>query len=259
VILDEYVKNRDVWRCPSAKVEYAASFILPGPDFLQALKTSEGSWGQVGDWNFGFGICMRTFPPGWGGAVTDSIVQQRLGGPNAGFASVEQTAQKAFVASIGTNYGVTDGRGLHTGAKLAAVEDPVKYVACADCGVVDYVGEVTKLAYPELCCVECSWFLTSEADRAADPDWYVPGCVEYHASPDWAADPARKKMSTRHLGGVNVGFLDGHASWINSTALLNRYLEDDIDGVGTQCIGFTREMASAYCGFDWGADYPFLP
>ncbi len=259
VVLDEYVKNREVWRCPSAKVEYAAGFILPGPDWLQTLRDNEGSWGQVDGWNFGFGVCMRTFPSGWGGAVTDSILQQRLGGSNVGFASVEQTAHKAFVASIGTNYGITNGRDLHTGVKLAAVNDPVNYVIVADCGVVDYVGEVTKLAYPEMCCVECSWFLSSEADRAADPDTYIPGCVEFHASPEWAADNDRKKMSTRHLGGVNIGYLDGHASWINSTALLNRYLEGDLDGMGIQCVGFTQEMASDSCGFEWGEGYPFLP
>ena len=31
VILDEYIKNRDVWRCPSAKLSTGATFILPYP------------------------------------------------------------------------------------------------------------------------------------------------------------------------------------------------------------------------------------
>jgi len=258
VVLDEYVKNRDVWRCPSAKVEYAAGFILPGPDFLQALRDGEGSWGKIGGWNFGFGICMRTYPPGWGGEVTDSIVQQRLGGASAGYAATDATAQKAFVASIGTNY--SSNHKLNTGVKLAEVQDPVNYVIVADCGVVDFVGEPTKLAYPEMCCVECSpTWPPSDATKAADPDYYIPGCAEFHANAEWAADPDRKKMSTRHLGGVNIGYLDGHASWINSTALLNRYIEDEIDGLDTACFGFTEAQADLVCGPGAWPGAPWLP
>jgi len=32
VVFDEYVKNRDVWRCPSAKLETSAGFIYGLPD-----------------------------------------------------------------------------------------------------------------------------------------------------------------------------------------------------------------------------------
>jgi prepilin-type N-terminal cleavage/methylation domain-containing protein/prepilin-type processing-associated H-X9-DG protein len=259
VIFDEYVKNRDVWRCPSAKVEYAAAFILPGPDFVQALRDGEGSWGKVGSWNYGIGICMRTFPPGWGGAVTDSIVQQRIGGSSAGYAGVDSAAQKVFAASIGTNY--SSNHKLNTDLKLVEVEDPVKYVVVADCGVVDFVGEPTKLAYPEMCCVECApmgWTPSDQA-KADDPDWYIPGCAEYHANQDWASDQERKKMSTRHLGGVNVGYLDGHAAWSNSTALLSRYLEGEVDGLDTACMGFTYDMAYQTCGSYADASWPWLP
>ncbi|NIR01445.1 MAG: prepilin-type N-terminal cleavage/methylation domain-containing protein, partial [Gemmatimonadales bacterium] len=37
VILDEYVKNRDVWQCPSAKMTGGALIILPGPDWFSYL------------------------------------------------------------------------------------------------------------------------------------------------------------------------------------------------------------------------------
>jgi prepilin-type N-terminal cleavage/methylation domain-containing protein len=45
VILDEYIKNRDVWRCPSAKMQAGATFILPGQDWLRHMQATEGAWG----------------------------------------------------------------------------------------------------------------------------------------------------------------------------------------------------------------------
>ncbi|NIQ98931.1 MAG: hypothetical protein GTN78_01830, partial [Gemmatimonadales bacterium] len=82
VILDEYVKNRDVWQCPSAKVQGGANFILPGPDWLGHLQNNEGAWGDgaeiLGPW------CITSWPPGWGGEVTDSIAQQRLAAAGTG-------------------------------------------------------------------------------------------------------------------------------------------------------------------------------
>jgi len=37
VILDEYIKNRDVWRCPSAKLMAGAGFINPDADWFSYL------------------------------------------------------------------------------------------------------------------------------------------------------------------------------------------------------------------------------
>ena len=260
VILDEYVKNRDVWMCPSAKVITYAAFILPGPDWLGYLKATEGSggWGKSAGGMWGMGICMKSWPPGWGGDVTDSIVQGRIGGPNIAYTTLQESMTKPFAMGISTNYSA--GQHLHTDLKLAAVADPVRYVICGESGVVDFAGEPTKLAYPELCCVECVAYSTpSDATKAKYPEYFVPGCAEYHASPDWARDPDRKKMATRHLGGVNVGYLDGHASWINSTALLNGYLEGEITGLETQCAGFTEADVEAYCGKDFASTKPWLP
>src|SRR5512143_1336760 len=42
VIFDEYIKNREVWQCPSAGMTHGASFIYPVPDWLQFLKNNEG-------------------------------------------------------------------------------------------------------------------------------------------------------------------------------------------------------------------------
>ena len=77
VVLDEYIKNRDVWRCPSAKVLLGPGVIVPniGPGgWFGYLQSHEGEWGRESLLQ----PCLVTYPPGWGGDVTDSIAQGRL-------------------------------------------------------------------------------------------------------------------------------------------------------------------------------------
>jgi prepilin-type N-terminal cleavage/methylation domain-containing protein len=47
VIFDEYVRNRDVWRCPSAKFEASQWWIVPnyGRGYLEYLEATHGIWG----------------------------------------------------------------------------------------------------------------------------------------------------------------------------------------------------------------------
>ena len=83
VILDDYIKNRDVWRCPSAKVENGAAFIIGIglPDYLERWKSTEGMWGRNADDLSG--PCSIAWPNGWGGVVTDSIEQRRIAAQGA--------------------------------------------------------------------------------------------------------------------------------------------------------------------------------
>jgi len=48
LVLDEYVKNRDVWKCPSAKVEGGAGNISPGGDWFHVFVANEPSVRQSG-------------------------------------------------------------------------------------------------------------------------------------------------------------------------------------------------------------------
>jgi len=58
-------------------------------------------------------------------------------------------------------------------------------------------------------------------------------------------DPNLRKPYARHLGGVNLGHLDGHAAWINSEALIARYADGEIGGLYSNGPWST-------CGFyDW--------
>jgi len=247
VILEEYVKNRDVWTCPSAKTESGALFILPGQNWLGTLRSRLGEWGSDGSISMGVGPCTTSWPPGWGGVITDSIAQQEIGMPWAtALADYSNEAHKGFRNSIQVN-------AHQVGRKLVAVNDPVRFVILGDAGVQahDSVGPAHMLAYPEICCVGCSGILgiAWSGDLACpDGSGCDPDCFALHATYAWASDPDRKRASTRHLGGVNVGFLDGHASWINSEALIARFDEGELEGLFWNCAGSSREGYTALCG-----------
>jgi len=71
VVLDEYIKNREVWKCPSAR--NTATFQIMNPflnskgtdDWFLRYKESQSDCPR-------FRTCNNPFPTGWGGAVTDS-------------------------------------------------------------------------------------------------------------------------------------------------------------------------------------------
>jgi prepilin-type N-terminal cleavage/methylation domain-containing protein/prepilin-type processing-associated H-X9-DG protein len=244
VILDEYMKNRDVWRCPSGKVEGGATWIMPGGDWFTYMLVYDAEWGpgasDSDDWVVG--PCFWSWPPGWGGDVTDSYLQRRLVVSELGTGSA---AAKAFVQTVGTQW--------TGGMKMVEVEDPVNFVICGDSGVSAEDSNVGIAAYPDLCALECGncagwvdWEIAGGADCCGDGPWQLYAPIDG----SFLRDPELRKPYTRHLGGVNLGFLDGHASWINSTALINRVAEGDLDGLDSW--GPTSDDRSGWgypCGF----------
>ena len=212
VVLDEYVKNRDVWRCPSAKVVGGAGSIVPVTDYFTYWKEWEGTWGREGSANGDLGPCYPAWPSGWGGEVTDSCLQDRLATSWLGQGG---SAVKAFQQSIGTME--------CQDVKLASVDDTANYVITGDMGVQCDDSSWAMLAYPDLCNLECSTACSSAdwelcASTAAD-------CGLYYNAPNNGAflrNPELVKRFARHLGGTNVGFLDGHAQWMNSQTLIQR-------------------------------------
>jgi prepilin-type processing-associated H-X9-DG protein len=245
VLLDEYTKNRDVWRCPSAKMECGAFFIVPYADWFGYLKSTMGQWGLDG-----IGLCNWSSPPGWGGAVTDSVVQQRLGVSRASDAAAGGD-QKAFVQSIGTSSAAWN-------QKLAAIDDVASFVICADAGGRDDTDSISILAYPDICCAECAGFnYSSWGWPTYDANWdrtcpngdWCPECSSLHADIKWTKDPARRKAATRHLGGSNLGYLDGHASWMDSQRIISRFAEGEFSGgVDHWCTSGSRARYTESCG-----------
>ena len=225
VVFDEYVKNRDVWRCPSAKMEGGAAEIIPGPDWLRIWQDNEAFWtANTGSW----GPCYFGFPPGWGGDVTDSFAQDRMASSASGSnAAKGEIANKCFRQSIGTN--------ARPGLKMVEVQNPASYLICADAGAgaQDLSFAVALVAWPDICSIGCShedWYWADWEGCAAD----AGGCGLYNLAPYGGAfvyDRNLLKPYTRHLGGSNIGYLDGHASWIAAEQLLSRVADGDIEGI----------------------------
>jgi prepilin-type N-terminal cleavage/methylation domain-containing protein/prepilin-type processing-associated H-X9-DG protein len=245
VVLDEYVKNRDVWRCPSAKMVTGASWILPGPDWFSYIRTREGQWGTGFP---GVGPCWFTYPPGWGGTITDSLIQgvpatyeAGARGPGAG---------GAFEMTIGVHEGTTHE------VKPSQVADAASFTICGDGGSNPQDNNLGTQAYPDLCNLECA------NPVCCGPDWQnCPGaaessacaaCILLHAPGDgsFLRDPNLRKPYARHLGGVNLGFLDGHAAWVNSESVISRFAAGTLTGLDVW-------GPTSTCGF--AQDYPGVP
>jgi prepilin-type N-terminal cleavage/methylation domain-containing protein/prepilin-type processing-associated H-X9-DG protein len=204
VILDEYVKNRDVWRCPSARLQGGAHWIVPGNypgGWLGYLKATEGEWGSTSP---GGGPCNTAWPPGWGGEVTDSILQQIAARDNTGAAK-----NKAFVQSIMLTEDLR-------GSKLSQFQNSVWTVIAGDGGGVNFTVQINSLVLPDYCFPGC-WGGDCNA-----PDWTAPDCVgqDCSAPPEWSKDTSLRSSHGRHLGGSNIGFLDGHAAWMSQGSII---------------------------------------
>jgi len=219
VIYDPYIRNRDVWRCPSARLMGGAMFIVGWPDWFSYIRHYEGQWG------YGTAFCVKdgVFPAGWGGDVTDTMLQGRMA--NEYFGGVRSSAAGgAFVQSYAMNFAFREN-------KLAWVDDPAAYVAVHDSGgCVDYSAP-GHVAYPDMCAAECNseWCAWADWENCAQ---YCPEFI-YNLPPSdgrYARDPTLMNQFTRHLGGSNIGFLDGHARWWPARSWVNAVIEEGHKG-----------------------------
>jgi prepilin-type N-terminal cleavage/methylation domain-containing protein/prepilin-type processing-associated H-X9-DG protein len=203
VILDEYVKNREVWNCPSARWMEGFDIVFDpgGPDGWAHWFADHPFSGWDGQYLYH--PCMTYFPTGWGGTVTDSVTQfsevSYLGG---GYDSVE--------GQFGGSIGVKES--YSTGVKTSQINDPARYVVCGDSTSPQMWN--ARLDAWQVCTVQgcadwvnCSWS-------------QVCGISQDNFQQFWT-DASYRSKYTRHLGGINIGFADGHASWMNSEAYMN--------------------------------------
>jgi prepilin-type N-terminal cleavage/methylation domain-containing protein/prepilin-type processing-associated H-X9-DG protein len=209
VILDEYVKNRDVYTCPSARASGVHGITNPeGMDWWKRVNMVDPlTWGS-----YGVGQCSDPYPPGWGGATTDSILQ---GGADA-------TGSGAFLNSINT----IEMREV----KTSQMDDPAKFVVCGDTSVGRRIENPLEVAYPDayamcgaspnsLSCCGGNWVDWANCSWSQDC-----GASKYL---NYGDTEVRKQYGhARHLGGSNVGFGDGHAAWYNSEDILSNYAPD---------------------------------
>jgi len=229
VLLDEYLKNRDVWRCPSARTETGAHIITPGPDWFGHTVANAALLGEGGDQ-----VCVASpvFPPGWGGAVTDSWSQLKTAG---GWAIAEATGRESVAEQAPFRQSISTNSTVLRDMKMVEIDDPVKWVVCGDAGARWESMTPGLLAYPDLCNVECAnWWCSGSwiGDPACQPSIQA-GCPErwecyvaFHADPTMLKDQSLLAKRTRHLGGTNIGFADGHAAWWNSARLLDTWADE---------------------------------
>jgi prepilin-type N-terminal cleavage/methylation domain-containing protein/prepilin-type processing-associated H-X9-DG protein len=201
VILDEYIKNRDVWNCPSAKWMEGFDIVWDpgGPDGWAHWMAAHPFSGWDGQYLYH--PCETYFPTGWGGTVTDSVTQfievSYLGG---GYTQAEGT--------FGGSIGVTEG---NTDLPLSQVNDAANFVVCGDSASPQMW--TARLDVWQVCAVQgcadwqnCAW--TQEC--GISPDNYKR----------FWTDPSYRTRYTRHMGGSNFGFADGHARWWQAEAYL---------------------------------------
>jgi prepilin-type N-terminal cleavage/methylation domain-containing protein/prepilin-type processing-associated H-X9-DG protein len=240
VILDEYIKNRDVWNCPSAKLINGATFICPGPNWFYWYGYYLGTWGRDGNGN---GACDAAYPPGWGGSITDSFVQ---GLATPSFGSTGNATQGAFIQTIAHN----DCYGLST----SAIDDPAAYVVCGDGGNQVYDMSPGMTPFPDLCNLECGQAYCGWVDWANCADWAASCGLYNHAPMDGSLlkDPQLRKPYARHLGGSNLGFMDGHAKWMGAEAIVTACRDHTLEGL-------EPEGPNSQCWPGWYDDNPGIP
>jgi prepilin-type N-terminal cleavage/methylation domain-containing protein/prepilin-type processing-associated H-X9-DG protein len=227
VILDEYVKNRDVYRCPSARNVATPEVIYPYPDWFRTFTET---------WTCS---CLSTWPRGWGGTVTDSAGADCTKWASAATGAPEMTIQLA------------EGIQENWGKSLSSVSDVTQYIVVAEWGNRYPWWGAEMIAYPELCKTKWGYSVfkspTSgcvvhcDQNNAGQPIDGVCG-IAYSKLQQFWTDPSMRKRFARHLGGNNYGFADGHAQWMDADAFLafagnwkdpNRWMET---GVYCQCL-----------------------
>jgi prepilin-type N-terminal cleavage/methylation domain-containing protein/prepilin-type processing-associated H-X9-DG protein len=201
VIFDEYVKSRDVWRCPSMKVAptfMSPFFIVPDYDggWWKYLQNHVGEWGT----HKVCSPCGYAYPPGWGGTTTDSIVQQKMASPNAyvWITGAGEASEGSFDPGIGCYEG-------SSGVKTSSMNDTANYVMCGDNGNQPILGGTDgNLFYP--CRQGCGadWSNCTQTSNCS---------ISVDDVDKFANDPSFRAKYSRHMGGSNYGFADGHAKW----------------------------------------------
>jgi prepilin-type N-terminal cleavage/methylation domain-containing protein/prepilin-type processing-associated H-X9-DG protein len=203
VILDEYIKNRDVWNCPSATWMEGFDVVYdPGGAYGWARWFAAHPFSGW-DGEYLYHPCMGYFPTGWGGTVTDSVTQF----VEVSYLGVGYTqANGVFGGSIGTE------EGNDVGLKVSQINNASNFVVCGDSASQQMW--TARLDVWQVCAVGgcADW---------QNCDWTRTCGISADVAKQFWSDPSFRSKYTRHLGGSNFGFADGHAKWWNAEAYIN--------------------------------------
>jgi prepilin-type N-terminal cleavage/methylation domain-containing protein/prepilin-type processing-associated H-X9-DG protein len=245
IVLDEYIKNRDVWRCPSARIMHGPIWILGPPrdggPWWHRLQEDEGQWGK----NQPYMLCQSPYPPGWGGSVTDSLLQDQL----ASTRSNETGANGVFMSGYAQPRSLWD-------LSTSAMQDAATWIVVGEYGIrgwMDWPG-MTQFAYSDLCKTSSGQVYAELQGCSCCVDWSncpdSRNCSYVPALKFWT-DSSIRSQYTRHLGGSNLGFADGHAKWYASEAMLQSRSDCPLYtpfNDGTMAIGSPQTCGVYCCG-----------
>jgi len=215
VVLEGYVRDREVWRCPDTRIYNGASMIVAIPAdgyWLEAWSDHLGEWGQTQI----LGPCYTAWPSGWGGPITDSFAQGTLairGDKAPGLDS------GIFLQSIGVNEHLR-------WQSLSSVDDPSHYVLCGDAGTRVDLWSAAQLAYPDTCGLGYSGGPDNRL-ACTGADWsnctWTRNCgLSRQRLQQFYEQASYRQLQARHSGGSNVGFLDGHVKWHPAEAIITQ-------------------------------------
>jgi len=210
VILDEYIKSREIWKCPSA---FASTTFYIMDTYMNSTGTDNWllTYIENQDECPRPRACSEPLPSGWGGSVKASIGGHVWCTPSE--------SQGAFAMSIGVvNY---------MDVSTSAINDTTKYVVCADAGMRYPNGfdDTVSIAYPDMCRMRsygCDNTCGGDWSNCSQSQTCSPLAGDHGGSGPQATDVQWRKehAHSRHMGGSNLGFADGHAKWMMSEAIL---------------------------------------
>jgi prepilin-type N-terminal cleavage/methylation domain-containing protein/prepilin-type processing-associated H-X9-DG protein len=218
VILDEYIKNRDVWNCPSPRFQepYDVVFDPGGINGWAHWFADHPFTGWSGQYLYH--PCETYFPSSWGGAITDSVTQFQE------ISIIEGEGAANPEGAYGGTIGCTEG---NTDLSTSAINDPANFVVAGD-------SASPQMWDPPLIAWDQCGFYCAGADWANCAFTVTCGFTPEPWKRFWT-DASYRRTMTRHMGGINLGFADGHAKWWDSEAFADKVPHSDCDGgAGTE-------------------------
>ncbi len=76
-------------------------------------------------------------------------------------------------------------------------------------------------------------------------------CIRLHADASFLKNTELSRQYTRHFGGVNVGFLDGHAAWWHAERMRAALRDGEMTGLTTNWPPVSN------CTLGWGSGETF--
>ncbi len=197
VLLDPYLHDRSVYLCEGVEAPPMGHGVATRPGWITTKLVTTKGWPN--------GPCGSVWPPGWGGTITDSSVQGPCSDPGRFRATVGAVA----VALADTS--------------LAAIKDPRYHVLWADSSRMCI--NLGSLLWANACRGDC-------ADLKDKADWQNCSWTrKCGAAGDFPSNPVLRARFTRHNGGSNIAFADGHVEWQSVPQMVQSYRQGRLGGV----------------------------